>query len=90
MRIELDKMHVRPDFNFIRSGNAYYKYQKFYFSKGKAEKLLNFSKGIILLHNSWTPIKYKNMSEEKFLHLDIMISEFFRLILKKNIVNKNI
>ena len=82
-RIELEKMHIRPECYFIRNGSLIYKYQNFFFSRGNAEKLLNYSKGIFLLHNSWTPIKYKNISEEKFLHLDILISEFFKLLLIK-------
>jgi len=65
LRIEMEKMHIHPEYYFVRNGNVIDKYQNFFFSRGNAEKLLNFSKGLILLHNSWTPTKYKNISETK-------------------------
>ena len=46
---------------------------------------LHNCKGILMLHNSWTPLKYKKMSEEEFLHQDIMLAHLLRRIL--NIAN---
>jgi len=82
LRVESDEMHICPESYFIRNGSFVSKYQKFYFSKGDAEKIFNFSKGIICLHNSWTPNKYKNMTESQFLQLNLMISQLLKLLLK--------
>ena len=84
IKIDIENMHIHPEYYFIRNGSVIYKYQKYFFSRGNAEKLLNFSKGLIYLHNSWTPKKYKNISETKFLQLDILISQILGLLLSKN------
>ena len=38
-----------------------------------------------MLHNSWTPNKYRKMSEEEFLKQDILLAHLLRQILKKKI-----
>ncbi len=82
-RIDRNNIGAFPEYNFIKNeSSSINKYKKFYFSNGNAEDALKFSKGIICLHNSWTPIKYKNISKEKFLNLDILISKLFRLLIK--------
>lgn len=58
------------------------RYIDFYFRNGEPKILLEKVKGIILLHNSWTPMKYKAMTEEEFLNEDILLSKFFKKILK--------
>ena len=40
------------------------------------------TKGIIMLHNSWTPDIYKKMSEEEFLKTDNTLSNLFKELLK--------
>ena len=57
-------------------------YKNFYFTKGDPKIVLNNSKSIILLHNSWTPSKYKNMTEDEFLKQDILLSKLLDQILK--------
>ncbi len=42
-------------------------YKKFYFENDYSDFVRDHSKGIVLLHNSWTPEEYKNMSKEEFL-----------------------
>ena len=37
-----------------------------------------------MLHNSWTPKKYKTMKEDEFLKEDILLSQLLARILKKN------
>ena len=44
-------------------------------------KLLSSNKGIILLHNSWTPQKYKDMSKEEFLTTDTLLAKLLIKIL---------
>ena len=60
------------------------RYQDFYFTARNPETLLNKSKGILMLHNSWTPKKYKNMSVEEFLHQNIMLSKLFSKLLNSS------
>ncbi|MFI3242244.1 MAG: capsular polysaccharide synthesis protein [Alphaproteobacteria bacterium] len=57
-------------------------YEQFYFQKGKANKVLDDNKGIILLHNSWTPQKYQQMSKEEFLNQDILLSNILNNLLE--------
>ena len=56
-------------------------YNLLYFQKREPNIILNNTKGIILLHNSWTPIKYKAMSEQEFLKEDILLSRLLAKIL---------
>ena len=60
------------------------RYKEFYFKKRNPEIILNNSKEIILLHNSWTPLEYKIMSENEFLMQDILISKLLKKILNIN------
>jgi len=55
----------------------------FYFSPGNPKKIIDNNHGIILLHNSWTPNKYKKMSEEEFLKQDILLAHLLRKIFRK-------
>lgn len=58
-------------------------YQDFYFKPGDAKKeILDKCQGIVLLHNSWTPQKYKEMSVNEFLQKDILIADLLRTLLK--------
>ena len=57
------------------------RYIEFYFKKRNPEIILKKSKEIILLHNSWTPIEYKKMSEKEFLKQDILLSYLIKKVL---------
>ena len=61
------------------------KYKNFYFTKShvSVDTILNKTKGIILLHNSWTPKKYKNMTESEFLSQDIFLVDLLKKVLEK-------
>ncbi|WP_405341688.1 hypothetical protein [Fibrobacter sp.] len=82
--IELKYADALPD-QFYFNGTPYQKYLNFYFSKNDMNPFLKNSKGIIMLHNSWTPSHYKKMSKEEFLQQDIMLAHLLRKIL--NITN---
>lgn len=56
-------------------------YQKFYFYNDYSTDVLNNTKGIILLHNSWTPEEYLNMNEQEFLQQNNTISNILKKIL---------
>ena len=58
-------------------------YHKFYFYPGNPKKIIYNNPGIIILHNSWTPKKYKSMSKDKFLKQNIMLSSLFKKLLFK-------
>ena len=62
--------------------NNFEQYRLFYFIKREPQIILNYSKHILLLHNSWTPIVYKNMEQKEFLKQDILLSKILSLILK--------
>jgi len=58
------------------------KYKDFYFSNNNhSDFILNNEKGVILLHNSWTPYKYKQMSKEEFLESNTTLANTFKKIL---------
>lgn len=78
--IDLKYSNTLPD-QLYPNGTPKEKYLNFYFSKNYMNSFLENCKGIIMLHNSWTPSKYKKMSKEEFLHQDIMLSHLLRRIL---------
>lgn len=60
-------------------------YIRFWFSEGETpEKWLELekNKGLIMLHNSWTPEEYKKMSEEEFLSSSCFLAVFLRKLLE--------
>ena len=69
-------------------------YQEFYFSnytKVSIEEIINTPQhGIVILHNSWTPIKYKTMSANEFMQQDILLARIFQHILQTNIIDDNL
>lgn len=79
------KMNVFPELNYCEnnSTNPKMMYIKLFFGKGDHIKIINNSKGIILLHNSWTPKKYKKMTEKRFIKQNIIISKLLSHILNK-------
>lgn len=67
----------------LRNAKDYYK--NFYFNRNfsiNENVLSNVGFGIISLHNSWTPIEFKNESDiKKFLKKDIPLNTIFKKIL---------
>ena len=87
LRLDKFKMNVFPEINFFQNNLSDYTlmYQKFYFRKGEPKEIISKSKGIILLHNSWTPKKYKKMTEAKFLKQNILLSKLLFEILHNTV-----
>jgi hypothetical protein len=79
-RIEDNDAYVLPDQILLKGFNIY-RYTQFYFSKKITMQFLKKCKGVILLHNSWTPKKYQKMSEELFLRQNILLSHLISNIL---------
>ena len=76
-RLSSNKINPFPERNFLKDSplNITEKYRLFYFQKRNPEIILKIVKHIILLHNSWTPKQYKNMTETEFLNQDILLSK---------------
>ena len=85
LRLDRNKINALPEINFFKDPkmDSIQKYQQLYFQKRDPQIILNNSKSIIMLHNSWTPSKYKTMSETKFLKQDILLSKLLFKILNK-------
>ena len=85
LRLNRSKMNALPENKFFEDSklNSIQKYQKLYFQKRDPQIILNNSKSIILLHNSWTPVEYKTMSEGDFLRQEILLSKLLAYILYK-------
>lgn len=61
-------------------------YRRFWFTEGETEEKwleLERNKGIIMLHNSWTPKEYLAMSEEEFLNSGCFMAVFLKKLLNK-------
>lgn len=48
-------------------------YNHYYFESGSVDGALDHCKGIVMLHNSWTPQKFLEMDEPTFLRQDIRL-----------------
>ena len=82
-RLNKDQINAFPEITFFgnTSLSAYKRYKLFYFRKRESKIVLNNTKGIIMLHNSWPPLKYKRMSEIEFLKEDILLSRLLSMVL---------
>ena len=85
LRLNRSKMNALPETKLFEGSKLkpIQKYQQLYFQKRDPQIILNDSKSIILLHNSWTPFKYKTMSETDFLNQEILLSKLLTHILNK-------
>ena len=86
-RLDKYKMNIFPEIKFFENTFLDYRtmYQKYYFQKGEPKEIINNTKGIILLHNSWTPKKYQRMTDKRFLKQDIILSKLLALTLNISI-----
>ena len=57
------------------------RYKQFYFTNDYSEYVLNNTKGLLLLHNSWTPKKFRQMTKEEFLTQNNTLAKIFKTIL---------
>lgn len=85
-RLDSRKINPFPERNFLKNSSEdnKQKYRTFYFQKGDPKIILNNTKYLILLHNSWTPSKYKKMSENEFLKQDILLSKLLSKLLEND------
>ena len=73
---DLNKNNIAPD----------KLYRDFYFWNKdinvSVKKIIENNQGVILLHNSWTPQEYKNMSPQEFLSSDANLAKILKELLK--------
>lgn len=83
-RIEKEDAYSLPEQQLLNK-DSIISYINFYFTNNYSLEFLDKCKGVILLHNSWTPKKYKDMSAKEFLKQDILLARlFFRLLNENN------
>ncbi len=55
-------------------------YREFYFNSDNSDFVFAVNKGVILLHNSWTPDNYKKMTKHQFLNSKTTLANIFNKI----------
>lgn len=80
---EIDKYknNIFPELKIFCDIPHYDAYQKFYFESDYSQYVTDNTGGIILLHNSWTPPQYKNLSKQEILNTNNTISKLLKNIL---------
>lgn len=79
--ISKEDFHILPEEKYYPNESCVAAYRNFYFNNDCYEYIQKNSNGLILLHNSWTPEKYKRMSETEFLKQNNTLSSLFKDIL---------
>ena len=87
--VDKDDIGAMPEFRLRRNPrfaalSAEQLYRKYWFEKPEAE-VEGGSGGIVLLHNSWTPKSFRDMSEDEFLSCNVRMACLLRQILKANV-----
>lgn len=80
--ISLDRMklYALPEKNYYTTldPSSNNEYVDFYFNNDLSDFVFENEKGIIMLHNSWTPYEYKKMNEEEFLKQNCTLSKVLK------------
>ena len=84
-KIDKNEIKATPEYNYYKDSDlsSYDCYRKFYFENNFIEYVINNNSGIIMLHNSWTPEYYKNLSKQEFLEKNNTLSEIFKYAIYK-------
>ena len=84
-KINRDEINALPENKYLGdSQDLIRNYQHFYFENDFSPEVMKKTKGIILLHNSWTPQKFLTMSEKEFLEQDNTLANILKIILNKD------
>ena len=69
LSLKRNDYYALPEYNYYKNSDLTQveKYLKFYFENDFSEYIYENEKGIICLHNSWTPKNIYNMNESEFL-----------------------
>lgn len=80
-KIKRDEIYALPEVIYKKKHNLQNSlsenYIDFYFNANHADEILPQNKGIICLHNSWTPQEYKQMSKEEFLQCSNTLTNIY-------------
>ena len=70
----------RPELYMILDGTSSSKYKEFYFGEERSYSLLDIKPNtdFLVLHNSWTPAWYKQLSESEVLQHKCTLSNILR------------
>lgn len=81
--IHCDDIQVFPELKLVKNDTLDFrqKYELYFFNKGDPQPVLDTAHDFIFLQNSWTPPKYKQMTEDEFLHQDILLSKLLAKLL---------
>ena len=82
----LDKYEIFavPEEELMSTGlDAVAAYQKYWFEPGEVDDVLARCAGLIMLHNSFTPDRIRDMSAEAFLATDTRLAKLLRSLLKR-------
>ena len=79
----IDRMEINalPELNNKNNDNLVENYQNFYFENDYSQDVIKNTKGIILLHNSWTPQQFLQMNKEEFLNRNNTLSNVLKKVL---------
>ena len=79
----IDRMEINalPELNNKNNDNLVENYQNFYFENDYSQDVIKNTKGIILLHNSWTPQQFLQINEEEFLSRNNTLSNVLKTVL---------
>lgn len=80
--LDKNKINSLLEQELVAETNPVIRYRKFYFENLDYKKALSKNKGIICLHNSWTPQEYKDMDEKEFLDSNCTLANLLVDILK--------
>lgn len=82
LKLSREELHAMPEIKFTKPFHKQSKiYRNFYFENDYSDFTLQGNKGVILLHNSWTPEKYREMTKEEFLKTDNTLANIFLKVL---------
>ena len=80
--LDVSRLKLTPEKNYKEEKglqlNTVQNYINFYFENDLSEYILKDNCGIICLHNSWTPDKYKKMTEKEFLKTNNTLSSILK------------
>ncbi len=72
------EINAFPEINKKTMDSADENYKNFYFNNDFSTEVLNSERGIILLHNSWTPKEVLNMPKDKFFEMNCTLSNILK------------
>lgn len=70
--------NVLPEVSYYNNYQVFNNYRDFYFNNDYSDYIFENTKGLIQLHNSWTPDEYKKMDKETFLNQNNTLAKLLK------------